>query len=172
RTAEVFDKEGIEQNFEIKTVAENLLELVQLSQKAGRSRNEQELERISGKLEQLGQFENRYYEKHQAELEKGGRRDAYKLVQKELEDLARRCAETGQATEAETETLRMFFDCWQNTARLIRDFAPVCDRLAELAKKSLTGEKLTEDDARWIDNYGVTLAGFPFYYGNSYQVPR
>ncbi len=172
RTAEAFDKAGLEQHFEIKTAAANLLELIQLSRNAGRSRDEQQLERISGKLEQLGQFENHCYEKHQAELEKGGRRDTYKQMQKELQDLARRCSETGQATEAETATLRMFFDCHQNIARLIRDFAPICDRLAELAKKSLTGEKLTADDARWIENYGVTLAGFHFYYGNSYEVPR
>src|SRR5205807_8683578 len=149
RTAEAFDKTGLEQHFEIKTVAANLLELIQLSKNAEHSRNEQELERISGKLEQLGLFQNRYYEKHQAEFEKGGRRDGYNQMQKDLEDLARRCAEAGQASETETETLRMFFDCRQNTARLISDFSPVCERLAELAKKSLTGEKLTEEDARW-----------------------
>ena len=31
---------------------------------------------------------------------------------------------------------------------------------------------MTEDDSRWIENYGVTLDGFHFYYGNSYEVPR
>ena len=31
---------------------------------------------------------------------------------------------------------------------------------------------MTEDDSRWIETYGVTLAGFHFYYGNSYEVPR
>ena len=41
-----------------------------------------------------------------------------------------------------------------------------------MAKKSLTGTALTEEDARWIESYGVTLAGFHFYYGNSYEVPR
>ncbi len=30
---------------------------------------------------------------------------------------------------------------------VINDYAPVCDRLADLAEKSLTGEALTEDDA-------------------------
>ena len=55
---------------------------------------------------------------------------------------------------------------------MLKDFAPVCDRLAELASKSLTGQALTEQDKTWIENYGITLAGFHFYYGNSYQAPR
>ncbi len=78
----------------------------------------------------------------------------------------------GTTNGADIETLRLFFDCRQNITRLLNDFAPVCDRLAELAQKSLTGQALTEDDAKWIENYGVTLAGFHFYYGNSYEVPR
>lgn len=172
RTAEAFAQAGLEPRFEIKSVASNLLESLDLVEKAQRSRDEKELERMSGKLEQLGQFQHRYYEKHQAELEKVDPRTGYKRMQKELADLARRCAESGGATEADTETLRMFFDCRQNTARLIHDFVPVCDRLTELARKSLNREALTEDDAKWIRNYGITLAGFHFYYGNSYEVPR
>ena len=53
-------------------------------------------------------------------------------------------------------------DARQNISRLLNDYAPVCDRLAVLATKSLTGETLTENDAKWIENYGVTLAGFSF----------
>jgi HEAT repeat protein len=175
RTAEAFDRAGLEQRFEVKTVASELLELLTLSQRLSSFRDKKEFEKMSGKLEQLGLFQNRYYEnyeKHQAELEKDGSRDAYKKFQKDLEDLARRCAESGTANESETETLKLFFDCRQNIALLLNDFAPVCDRLAGLAKKSLTGETLTEDDAKWIENYGVTLAGFHLYYGNSYEVPR
>lgn len=172
RTAEAFAQAGLEPQFEIKSVATNLLESLELVEKAQRSRDEKELERMSGKLEQLGQFQNRYYEKHQAELEKVNPRTRHMQLQKQLTDLARRCAESGVATEADTETLRMFFDCRQNTARLIHDFAPVCDRLAELARKSLNREALTADDAKWIRDYGITLAGFHFYYGNSYEVPR
>lgn len=168
RTAEAFRKAGLEQEFNVKTVAADLLSTFE----SRRELRVIDFGNVSGKFEQLGQFENRYYEKHQAELEKSRGRDAYQKLQNELETLARRCAQSGKATEAETETLRMYFDCRQNTARLIGDFAPVCDRLTELAKKSLKGETLTEDDAGWIASYGVTLAGFHFYYGNSYEVPR
>ncbi len=41
-----------------------------------------------------------------------------------------------------------------------------------MANKSLTGQALTEEDQTWIENYGVTLAGFHFYNGNSYVEPR
>jgi HEAT repeat protein len=172
RTAEAFDKAGLEQRFEVKAVASDLLELFNLSQKISSSRDGKEIERMSGKMEQLGQFQNRYYEKHRTELEQDGSRDAYKKLQTRLAELARRCAESGAANESEKETLKLFFDCRPNMARQLNDFAPVCDRLAELAKKSLTGKRLTEDDAAWIKDYGVTLAGFHFYYGNSYEVPR
>ena len=172
RTAEAFEKAGLKQKFEVKAVASDLLELLNLYQQASKTRDEKELEKLSGKLEQFGEFQNRYYEKHRAELEKDRSRDVFKKLEKDLEDLARRCAESGTANESETETLQSFFDYREDIARLLNSFAPVCDRLAELAKKSLTGQALTEDDARWIENYGVTLAGFHFYYGNSYEVPR
>jgi hypothetical protein len=172
RTADAFEKAGLEQRFEAKAVASELLALLTLSQNVRTAEGFKELEKRSGEMEQHGQFRNRYYEKHRTQLEKDGSRDAYKKLEKELEDLARRCATSGQANSAETETLRLFYDCRQNIARLLKDFTPVCDRLAELAKKSLTGQALTEEDAKWIEDYGVTLAGFHFYYGNSYVVPR
>lgn len=172
RTAATFEKAGLEQLFEAKQVASDLVELLDLSQRLANERDYRALEKNSGKLEQLGQFQNRYYEKHQAELEKNGSRDGWKRLQSEVEALARRCAASGAATEAETDTLRLFFDSRQSIARMLNDFAPVCDRLAQLATKSLKGEPLTEADGEWIKNYGITLAGFHFYYGNSYEVPR
>ncbi|MGD0017599.1 MAG: DUF3160 domain-containing protein, partial [Verrucomicrobiia bacterium] len=172
RTTEAFEKVGQGQQFDVKTVASDLLESLDLSKKLSHVRDEKEFEKFSGRLEQLNEFQNRYYEKHRAEFEVNGSRDRYKQMQSELEDLARHCAASGQANETETETLRIFFDCRQNIVRLLNDFTPVCDRLADLAKKSLNGQALTEDDAKWIEGYGVTLAGFHFYYGNSYEVPR
>ena len=172
RTAAAFETAGLGQQFETKTAATNLLEALSLSQGLSRSGNEKEIEKDSGKLEQLAQFQARYYDKHRAELEKSGPRDAHPRLEKELEEMARRCAVSGQANQAETETLQLFFECRQNIVRLLKDFAPVCDRLAGLAKKSLAAQPLTEDDARWIENYGITLAGFSFYYGDSYEAPR
>ena len=172
RTAGAFEKAELGQQFDVITVAGDLLNDLNLSKGLSHARDEKEFEKASGKLEQLNEFQDRYYEKHRTELEVGDRRGAFTRMQKDLEDLARRCATNGPASEAEAETLRMFFDCRQDICRRIGDFAPVCDRLAELAKKSLNGEALADNDSKWIENYGVTLAGFHFYYGNSYEVPR
>jgi len=172
RTADAFGQAGLEERFDAKTVAGELLEMQDLSQKRSLSRDEKEYEKNSAKLVQYVQFQQRYYEKHQAELKNGGSHAAYQRIQNGLEDLARRCAANGATNQADLETLQLFFDCRQDITRLLNDFAPVCDRLAGLARKSLAGLALTEDDANWIENYGVTLAGFHFYYGNSYEVPR
>jgi len=172
RTAAAFDRGGFGQVFEVKPVAAGLLESLNLSEKTSASRDENEIEQNSTKLEQLGQFHQRFYEKHRAELEANHSRDAYQKVERDLAAMAQRCAVDGTTNASDLETLRMFFECRQNISRLLNDFAPVCDRLALLAAKSLTRASLTEDDATWIENYGVTLAGFNFYYGNSYEVPR
>jgi len=172
RTAEVCDQSGLGQSFEIKSVAAELLESLSLSEQLSRSRDENDMEKNSGKLEQLGQFYQGYYQKHRADLESDHSRDVYKKLETDLTSMAQRCAANGTTNETDIKTLRSFFECRQSISRLLNDYAPVCDRLEALAKKSLTGETLTDDDAKWIENYGVTLAGFSFYYGNSYEVPR
>jgi HEAT repeat protein len=171
RTAAAFQRAGLDREFEPKAVGDELMNLVNIEEKILATKDFSEMEKRSGELEQLGEFRNQYYEKHQSELEKTGSRDAYNQIRKHVTELARR-GSSGQANSADVEELRLFFNYRQNVARLISEFAPVCDRLANLAKKSLNNEPLTEDDAKWIENYGVTLAGFSFYYGNSYEVPR
>ncbi len=171
-TAASFAKAGLAERFDAKSVAGQIVGLFNLSDNFSRSPNEQDFEKVMGRLEPLSQFLNRYCKKHDAESEKIQFGEKIKIVQQELKDLARRCAASGTTNESDLETLRLFFDNPQDTAKMLNDFAPVCDRLAALAQKSLTGVTLTEDDAKWIENYGVTLAGFSFYSGNSYEVPR
>ncbi len=60
----------------------------------------------------------------------------------------------------------------EQVAQLLKDFTPVCERLAELGTKSRTGQALTEAEAKWIEQYGITLARFHFYYGDSFEVPN
>lgn len=172
QTADAFEKAGQAEQFDVKTAAGDLLDLFKLSKEISDVRDKIEFEKVSGKLEQLSEFQNRYFEQHRTEWEGPRSGNAFDQMQTDLKDLARRCAATGQATESETKTLQMFYDCRQSIVRLLHDFAPVCDRLAALATNSLNGQTLTEDDAKWIRNYGVTLAGFHFYFGNSYEVPR
>jgi HEAT repeat protein len=169
RTADAFEAAGLDPKFEVRTAATNLLKLFELSETSSARWSDKEAEKNAGKLQQLGSFQDRYYQKHRPEMESN--RDAWKKLQNDLKEVAKRVAATGQASEADVEILRSFHDCRESVARLLRDFAPVCDRLAGLAGKSLAGETLTEADANWIKGYGVTLARFHFYYGNSYEVP-
>ena len=168
KTAEAFQQAGMNQQFDVKSAADKLLDIFRSRKNSSRVIN---LDDVSPETEQFGRFEGRYYELHHSELEKNNARDAYKQMEDDLEALAQR-GSTGQASVADIEALRLFYDCRQDTARLLNDFAPVCDRLAELAKKSLHNEPLSDDDAKWIEGYGITLAGFHFYYGNSYEVPE
>ena len=46
------------------------------------------------------------------------------------------------------------------SVKQLNEFAQVCDRLAELAKKSLSGEALSEDDGEWIEGYGDLLSAY------------
>ena len=171
RTADAFEGAGLDPKFNLRTAAVSLLEALEISETGSRRLDEKEFERNSGRQEQLNQFQNRCYEKHRTEFENDKSGKAWEKFGKDLKDLARRVAALGEASEADTETLRSFYDCRENVVRLLRDFAPVCDRLTELAKKSLAGEPLTGGDAKWVEHYGVTLARFHFYYGNSYEVP-
>jgi HEAT repeat protein len=170
-TAKALQEAGLQQKFDVKTAATDVLDLLNLSQKMSTAKNYAEFEKNSGRLEQFGKFQNWYYEKHKADLP-GKPMERYNQMEKDLAELARRCSTTGQANESETEALRTFWDFRADITHSLSDFAPVCDRLAELAAKTLKSQALTEEDGKWIEDYGVTLAGFHFYYGNSYEVPR
>ncbi|HEY2081517.1 MAG TPA: DUF3160 domain-containing protein, partial [Verrucomicrobiae bacterium] len=172
RTAEAFQHAGLDPEFDPKGISDQLLKLLDIEEKGFNEGNVMDLmQKYSGEFEQLGALQNRYYEKQKSELEKVGSRNVHKQIQNGLRELAQR-GSTGHATPNDIEMLRIYFDSRPNIARLLTDFAPVCDRLAQLAKKSQDGEHLTDDDDKWIQDYGVTLAGFSFYYGDSYEVPR
>lgn len=172
RTAEAFQNAGLDPEFNPKAISDQLLNLLDIEEKGLNERNIMELmEKHSDEFQQLGSLQEQYYKKHQADLEKLGSRNIHKQIQNALREAAQR-GSSGHLTPADMELLQIYFECRQNVARLLSDFAPVCDRLATLAKKSRDGESLTEDDGKWIEDYGVTLAGFSFYYGNSYEVPR
>ena len=172
RTATALETAGLNPPFEAKTAARRLLELLNLSKKLrppGYGYND---ENISIRFEQLDTFEERYSAKHYREFTREGVDNAFIRAQTAIEALANRCQGNEVANPADVEALRMFYESRQNIMPMLNDFAPVCDRLAALAGKSLKHEVLTEEDAKWVENYGVTLAGFHFYCGNSYEVPR
>lgn len=191
-TAAALDKAGLGGQFDIETVASDLLKQLRQSdelkvlsakiqkqaQQSGgfrKTAESDEYEKLQSSLDQLNGFlngiENRYYETNLAEVRAIGWQNIENKIHQDMEALAIRCT-NGQANTDDTRVLRAYFDCRQDIVRPINNFAPVCDRLAVLAKKCLDNEALTEDDAAWIRNYGITLAGFHFYGGNSYEVPE
>lgn len=172
QTALAFARAQGQSAFDAKTTASNLLQALDFSERILKTASEEAVEQNSDPLQQLGEFHQRYYKKHAAELAANSSRDKYREMEEQLRQLANDCAATGNAGPEQLETLRMYYDCRQDISQLLNNFAVVCDRLAGLATKSLKGQPLTQADAEWIENYGVTLAGFHFYYGNSYEVPR
>jgi hypothetical protein len=166
RTAITFETAGLDEPFEAASAASSLLKMLN----AARDMTYKDL--FSGKFEQLHRFKSRFYRKHEPEVKEVRTGDPWKKLDEDIQKLAERCAVDGQANEADTETLRMFYECRQDIVPLLKDFIPVCDRLDELARKSLAGQTLSEADGKWIRDYGVTLARFHFYYDNSYEVPR
>ena len=173
RTATAFGKAGLDEPFEPKAVAAQLVASLKLSEQLQKHGDENAFAAADSQMEQTRTFEQAYYNAHRAELEANGGQNGYWKIQMIMDEFARRCAAAGAVTNAaDLELLRSFYDCRQNMTRVLNNFAPVCDRLAALAGKAIHHEALTDEDAKWIENYGVTLAGFHFYRGNSYEAPQ
>jgi uncharacterized protein DUF3160 len=87
-----------------------------------------------------------------------------------LEAVAAR-ALAGKPTEDDLEVLRRF-EGRGEVPGLLGHFAVLCDELATIARKELDEKPLDEMDARFMRSYGIQLAAFHFYRGNSYLDPR
>ncbi len=156
--AEVFKKAGIEEAFDAKTTAQKLLDCVQMEQ-AGAPRSPEEQERMAGPLAQFNEFVVAYakgpdYEENPNLLPK---------MMNDLEALARRCASQTSPSEADRKVLLHFFNSRKSVTKLMEDFGPFCERLAELARKHLEGAELSREDEKWIGGYGMKLASFQFF---------
>ncbi|EEF60611.1 DUF3160 domain-containing protein [Pedosphaera parvula] len=173
QTAAAFEKAGLDETFDAKAAASKVAKLAELSQ-ASRlgAKAREEMEKNSANLEQLYSLQNYIYEQHQKQLQQSQGQQAYQQIEQELKAFETRCAKGEATNAADMEMLKFFHESRQNLPKYLNDFAPICDRLADLSKKSLTGTGLTGDDAKWISSYGMALAHFHFYTGNSYEVPR
>jgi HEAT repeat protein len=168
-TAAALDKAGIEEPFDPKTAARSLLEGILWQEGLG-DRSEGNSERLAAQLEQFDRFYCRYLEPFQAEVENNP--PALQKLLNDLETLARRCSTQTAPAEADKQVLLSFFQQRQTAPRLLRDFAPVCDQLAKLARQYRDGAVPGEEDQKWIAEYGTTLARFQFYRGNAPESPR
>jgi hypothetical protein len=167
-TAAALEKAGLDEPFDPKTAARKLLECILWQQGLG-ERSPQEIERMAGLLEQFNQFSRHFMESHQAEIENNP--PLAQQLMNDLEALARRCSTQTAPVETDRQVLLKFFQERQTPPKMMREFAPVCDKLAELARKHLEGTALIDDDTKWLGDYGTTLARFQFYSGASSGTP-
>jgi HEAT repeat protein len=168
-TAVTLEKAGIDEPFDSKTAALKLLESILVREGMG-ARTPEESERRAGLMEQFNQFWRRSLEPHQAEMEDNP--PATQKLFNDLEALARRNSTQTAPSDADQEVLRSFFQERQTVPKLLREFAPFCDKLAGLARKHLEGTVPTEEDTKWMAEYGTTLAHFQSYSGTSADTPR
>jgi hypothetical protein len=161
-SAAALQKAGFDAPFDLKAVARDMLE--QMTKPESRSSGE---EVMSARAEHFTEFFEQFYARH----ENGGDASAYDKLMAQLRVMASRVAQSGQASSEEAAALKDYYNSRVVVAGMLSSFAETCDRLSGLAAKCRDGLALSEDDARWIEQYGTTLARFHFYYGNSYEVP-
>jgi hypothetical protein len=166
-TAAVFDSFG-EAELDPVLVGKELVECVALMERTlihEEALSEAEFVRI----EQLDNFLAQY-------LEAIGREqvspEEVPGVLKELETLGQRWL-AGQVDQDNDERLMKAVLCSrEDTTVLLKEFAELCDSLVMIADKELAEIALDEEDARLIEEYGMRLARFHFYEGNSWLEPR
>lgn len=156
-TADSLEKAGIDEPFDAKTTARKLLECLLWREGIG-TKSEEEYERMAGPLAQFERFALQYRKPQAAE--RPTRTGVSLEVVNNLEVLARRCSTQTAPDEADRGALLKFFEARQTVPKVLHDFAPFCDKLAELARKHLDGTALTDADAEWISNYGMALESF------------
>jgi HEAT repeat protein len=163
-TEAAMEKAGMDEPFDSRAIAQRLLDGIFMEQNVGADRGE-EMAKMSTARIQFNQFAGHYMETHHAGG--GDNSPAAQLLLKDLEAVARRCLAGDVPSGADRIVLQGFFDERMTAPRLLRDFATTCDMLAELARKQVDGTPLTEEDEKWIADYGMTLARFHFFPGNS-----
>jgi Tol biopolymer transport system component len=87
------------------------------------------------------------------------------------EDTLKRLAQSGPTNPVENEMLRRFYNARTSIPPLLTNLAAACDRLSGLAALPLAGKEPTAEDGAWISQYGILLAGFHLYEGNSWLEP-
>jgi HEAT repeat protein len=162
--AVVLEKAGIDEPFDARTTARKLLECIVWQERLG-AKSQEESERMAGPMAQFNQYALHYMEPHQGESDNNPG-VSLKFVN-DLEALARRCSTQTAPAEADRQVLLNFFQERQTVPKMLRDFAPTCDKLAALARKHLEGIELTDDDANWMGDYGTILQRLQFHGGAS-----
>jgi len=177
-TARVLDKVGVGKSFDAQAAAKDLLahikiyrRLRQAMKKGGlRSAHQRkQLQADAAKVDRLFTFLLEYTSQLGTAIrdEPGA-----EVVLKKVEKLAGKCATSGKVSKDDTTVLKLFARSSGEVSVLLGEFAALCDRLARIARRQLAGKDLAEEDEGVIKGYGVALAKFHFYGGNSWLTPR
>ncbi len=164
QTESAMEKAGLDETFDARAIAQKLLDGIFMEQGLAADTGE-ENGKMSATRIQFNQFAGHYMETHHAGG--GDNSPAVQLLLKNLEAVARRCLDGTAPSGADKTVLEGFYDERLTAPRLLRDFAGTCDKLAELARKHVDGIPLTEEDGKWIADYGKTLERFHFFPANS-----
>ena len=172
-TADAFAKTDSAQDIDARAVAQNLLDCIEAT-----NRIAELFEKSKGgvmvpeELEEKSQKHRDYMMKVINSLpEEGGRKVALSNPYEEVRATATRVSAGGEPTERE-KTLLALFDSTSEVADMLRSFSKVCDTLAAIARKQLAGQALTEADKEFFLKYGICLAEYHFYGGDSWVEPR
>jgi len=176
-TANALEQAGLADSLSAKEAAAEMLGQINASKRWRLAyetglMKEEEVMSEAAKTRQFDSFFAAYYDQQLKARGLKQSKNQWNQTLADLELIARRVSDSGQASESEMQILKQFAGARDPIPQMLRDFAPVCKRLAELARKSLAGQALNQTDDDWIKNYGVTLAKLHFYDGNSWLVPR
>jgi hypothetical protein len=172
-TADAFAKTDSAQDIDARAVAQNLLDCIEAE-----ARIAELFEKSKGgvmvpeELEEKSQKHRDYMMKVINSLpEEGGRKVALSNPYEEVRATAKRVSAGGEPTERD-KTLLALFDSTSEVADMLRSFSKVCDTLAAIARKQLAGQAFTEADKEFFLKYGICLAEYHFYGGDSWVAPR
>ena len=182
-TAKALAAMHLAKDFDPRKAAKDLLGQIQIfnriqsamaTTRPGVEKTQEEIEALRAmatKAENLMEFLMLYSRKFEVPVK--SEKEAEALL-KQMAKMAGKCAAGGELKKTEIETLKLFVysSSTGKVDSLLNLFAGVCDTLANIARKQLAGKKLTRQDRAFIENYGIILAKFHFYGGNSYLTPK
>jgi len=174
-TAEAFAKANPAQDFDARAVAKRLMDCIQAQNQIAElfEKTRKGGVIVPEDLEEKSQRMQGYLEKAiKALSEKAGRRVSWSDIYSDSQAAASRVSAGEEPTERDMTLLGLFADSTGEVADMLRSFSKVCDTLSSIARRQIAGEALAEADKQFIQDYGICLAGYHFYGGNSWLTPR
>ncbi|MBT3199116.1 MAG: DUF3160 domain-containing protein [Phycisphaerales bacterium] len=111
---------------------------------------------IDDMKKRMADFREECFNNHQ-ELLGVSKRPGRSEIIKHIRELASRCLKTGLASDSDIKLLNAFANPNKEAAKRMNKFAEICDQLANIARKQLTGKPLHPTENHLIKQYGPIL---------------